>query len=179
MWVTLLKKGHKTATASRYTKISSTLNCGNIFIRYILINFERENVDLLTTIVHDKIHMLNIVSNIQTSVYTFCLCWVHRYKCLSSQIFKIYVGSFIICDNQVTIYEPIQIPFAPHHCGFQSWQGLWILSCEEAIQLAYGASVVLLSCPFVPEIMQGRHMNSSSTGKAGMSPNDIYCVHVT
>ena len=33
---------------------------------------------------------------------------------------------------------------APHHCGFESHQGLWILSYAEAIQLAYGTSVVLL-----------------------------------
>jgi hypothetical protein len=46
-------------------------------------------------------------------------------------------------------------PLAPHRCGFESRQGLWILSCEEAIQLAYGTSVVLLRCPFVPEIMHG------------------------
>jgi hypothetical protein len=26
-------------------------------------------------------------------------------------------------------------PLAPHHCRFESRQGLWILSCEEAIQL--------------------------------------------
>jgi hypothetical protein len=45
---------------------------------------------------------------------------------------------------------------APHRCGFESRQGLWILSCEEAIELAYGTLVVLLRCPFVPEIMQGR-----------------------
>jgi hypothetical protein len=44
----------------------------------------------------------------------------------------------------------------PYRCGFKSWQGLWILLCEEAIQLAYGMSVVLLRCPFVPEIMHGR-----------------------
>jgi hypothetical protein len=47
-------------------------------------------------------------------------------------------------------------PFAPHSCGFESQQGLWILSCEEAIQLAYRTLVVLLRCPFVPEIMHGR-----------------------
>jgi hypothetical protein len=32
----------------------------------------------------------------------------------------------------------------------------WIISCEEAIELAYGTSVVLLRCPFVPEIMNAR-----------------------
>jgi hypothetical protein len=47
-------------------------------------------------------------------------------------------------------------PLALHRCGFKSRQGLLILSCEEAIQLAYGTSVVLLRCPFVPEIMHGR-----------------------
>jgi hypothetical protein len=47
-------------------------------------------------------------------------------------------------------------PLAPHRCGFESRKGLWILSCEKAIQLANGTSVVLLMCPFVPEIMHGR-----------------------
>jgi hypothetical protein len=47
-------------------------------------------------------------------------------------------------------------PLAPHLCGFESVQGLWIISREEAIQLAYGTSVVLLRYPFVPEIMHGR-----------------------
>jgi hypothetical protein len=46
-------------------------------------------------------------------------------------------------------------PLAPYRCGFDSRQGLWILSCEEAIQLAY-PSVVLLRCPFMPEIIHGR-----------------------
>jgi hypothetical protein len=39
---------------------------------------------------------------------------------------------------------------------FESLQGLWILSCEETIQLAYGTSVVLLRYHFMPEIMHGR-----------------------
>jgi hypothetical protein len=30
---------------------------------------------------------------------------------------------------------------APHCCGAESRQGLWILSCEEAIQLAYEMSL--------------------------------------
>jgi hypothetical protein len=48
-------------------------------------------------------------------------------------------------------------PLAPHLCGFvRIPTGTWILSCEEAIQLAYGTSVVLLRYPFVPEIMHGR-----------------------
>jgi hypothetical protein len=47
-------------------------------------------------------------------------------------------------------------PLAPHLCGFKSLQELWILSCEEAIQLAYGTSVVLLRYLFVPEIMHRR-----------------------
>jgi hypothetical protein len=46
-------------------------------------------------------------------------------------------------------------PLAPHRCGFEFRQGLWIISCEEAIQLAYGTSVVLLRCSFVPQIMHG------------------------
>jgi hypothetical protein len=47
-------------------------------------------------------------------------------------------------------------PLAPHSCGFESQQELRILSCEEAIQLANEMSVVLLRCPFMPEIMHGR-----------------------
>jgi hypothetical protein len=47
-------------------------------------------------------------------------------------------------------------PLAPHRCKFESRKGVWIFSYEEAIQLAYGTSVVLLRCPFVPEIMHGR-----------------------
>jgi hypothetical protein len=41
---------------------------------------------------------------------------------------------------------------APHRCGLESHQGLWILSCEESIQLANVTSVVLLK-QFVLEIM--------------------------
>ena len=44
---------------------------------------------------------------------------------------------------------------APQRCGFESQHGLWILSYEEAIQLAYRTSVVLLGCPLVPEIKHG------------------------
>jgi hypothetical protein len=47
-------------------------------------------------------------------------------------------------------------PLAHHSCGFESRQGLWIVLCGEAIQLAYETSMVLLRCPFVPEIMHGR-----------------------
>jgi hypothetical protein len=43
-----------------------------------------------------------------------------------------------------------------HRCGFESRQEIWILSFEKAIQMAYGTSVVLLRCPFVPEVMHGR-----------------------
>jgi hypothetical protein len=50
----------------------------------------------------------------------------------------------------------VYIKDVPHRCGFESRQGLWILSCEEAIQPAYGTSVILLRCPFVPEIMHRR-----------------------
>ena len=58
---------------------------------------------------------------------------------------------------------------ALHCCGFES--RLWIPSCDEAIQLAYEVSVVLLSYPLVPEIM---HQRSSSTSKAGKLPCNLY-----
>jgi hypothetical protein len=76
---------------------------------------------------------------------------------------------------KVVVFKPL----APHRCGFESRQGLRILSCEEAIQLAYGTSVVLLGCPFVLEKCTEGHLRSSSTSKAGTSPNDLYCVDVT
>jgi hypothetical protein len=47
-------------------------------------------------------------------------------------------------------------PLALHHCGFESRQGLLILTCEEAIQLANRASVVLLRCLPVSEMGHGR-----------------------
>jgi hypothetical protein len=47
-------------------------------------------------------------------------------------------------------------PLAPHHCGYKSLQGLWILSCEQALKLAYGMLIVLLGCLFMPEIIKGR-----------------------
>jgi hypothetical protein len=45
-----------------------------------------------------------------------------------------------ICGRVVKVidFKPLGL------CGFQSRQGHWILSCEEAIQLAYGMLVVLL-----------------------------------
>jgi hypothetical protein len=47
-------------------------------------------------------------------------------------------------------------PFPLNAVGFESRQKLGILSYEEAVRLAYGTSVVLLKCPFVPEIMHAR-----------------------
>ena len=45
-------------------------------------------------------------------------------------------------------------PLAPHRCGLDSRKGHWgHLSCEEANQLTYRTPVVLLRCPFEPEIM--------------------------
>jgi hypothetical protein len=41
-------------------------------------------------------------------------------------------------------------PFAPHCFEFKSLQGIRILSCEEAIQLAYETMVVLLKIPLDP-----------------------------
>ena len=45
---------------------------------------------------------------------------------------------------------------AIHRCGFESRQGRWILSFEESVQLAYGASVVQLGCSLMPDIKHGR-----------------------
>jgi hypothetical protein len=48
---------------------------------------------------------------------------------------------------------------------------------EEAIQLAYRTWVVLLRCPFVPEIIHGRA--SYLHQKSSKPPYDLYCVGVT
>jgi hypothetical protein len=37
--------------------------------------------------------------------------------------------------------------------GLNPDRDFWVLSCEEAIQLAYRKSMVLLRCLFVPEIV--------------------------
>jgi hypothetical protein len=47
-------------------------------------------------------------------------------------------------------------PLPPQFRGFEFRQGLYILSCKEAIQPAYRTSVVLLRCPFMLEILHGR-----------------------
>jgi hypothetical protein len=47
-------------------------------------------------------------------------------------------------------------PLAHHHRGIESRLGVWIIPCEEAIEQAYGKSVVLHRCLFVPEKMHGR-----------------------
>jgi hypothetical protein len=72
-----------------------------------------------------------------------------------SQLIRKYKQTFTLIASQCTILYTLA-PLAPHRCGFESRQGLWILLCEEAIQLAYGMSVVLLRYPFVPEIMHER-----------------------
>ena len=50
------------------------------------------------------------------------------------------------------------IPLAPHCCVFESHQGLWIISCKEAIQLACRTLVVLLRCLLVLEICTEGHL---------------------
>jgi hypothetical protein len=45
--------------------------------------------------------------------------------------------------------------FALHCCEFDNQQGLWILSCEEAIQLAYRNVHDSTKVPVEPEIMLG------------------------
>ena len=78
-------------------------------------------------------------------------------------------------DRVVTVVDLESL--APHRCGFETLQGFWNLSCKEAIQLAYGTSVVLLRRPLVPEIMH--HLRFSSTSKAGKSHYNLYSVGAT
>ena len=51
-------------------------------------------------------------------------------------------------SNMSNILSSIKL--APNPSRFESCQGLWTLSCEEVIQLAYGTSVILLNCLLVP-----------------------------
>ena len=76
----------------------------------------------------------------------------HRLHCL-----VIYVASYLSVRGvrgQVIRAGYLE-SLTPHNCGFVSRRGIWILSCQKAIQLAYGTSVVLLRCPIVPEITRG------------------------
>jgi hypothetical protein len=77
----------------------------------------------------------------------------------------IIVGIYLLMPNLIANMRGVRgrvvkvVNFKPlnhKRLGLESRQGLWILSCEEAIQLAYGTLVVLLRCPFVSEIIHGR-----------------------
>ena len=48
-----------------------------------------------------------------------------------------------------------------HHCEFESGQALWILPCEEAMQLVYGKLLFLLWCLYLKYCTKG-HQKSSS-----------------
>jgi hypothetical protein len=57
-------------------------------------------------------------------------------------------------DQDILVYTIIN-----SHCyGFEYHQGLWIISCEKATQLAEEMSVVLHRCLSMPEIMHRRVM---------------------
>ena len=72
-------------------------------------------------------------------------------SCASHILYKKFLGNIRGQVAQVFDLET----FAPHHCGFDSHQGLWIFSFEEAIQLGYIMLLVQLRCLLVPEIMHG------------------------
>jgi hypothetical protein len=93
---------------------------------------------------------------------------------------KISIRFYFIKRASLTVVKVVDFKLlAPHRCGFESRQGLWILSCEESIQLVYRTSVVLLRFLFVPEIMHVRASEVFPTSKAGTLPYDLYCVGVT
>jgi hypothetical protein len=60
-----------------------------------------------------------------------------------------YLG---VCGRVVKVID--FKPLASHLCVFKS-QGQGLLSCEEAIQLAYVTSLALLRFSSVPDIMHG------------------------
>ena len=72
------------------------------------------------------------------------------------------------CPHGLTDVDDLE-SLAIHHCGFESRQGLlYFFSCEEAIQLAYGKSVILHKCPLGLEIMHG-----------GISTSKFECRRIT
>ena len=77
---------------------------------------------------------------------------------VSAHSFKHHIKLFLLLDCM-----------PQYDVGLNPSQGLWNLSCKEAIQLVYGTSVVLLRCPLVPEIMRGTQ-GLPPTVKAGKSP---------
>jgi hypothetical protein len=78
---------------------------------------------------------------------------MYSYHALLFLADKLLIFIFIFGDVMAKVVKVVDFkPLAPHHCVFESHKGLWILSCEEAFQLAYGTLVVLLRCLFVPEI---------------------------
>jgi hypothetical protein len=83
------------------------------------------------------------------------LCFISHFLCKKN---KRNVCGWVVKDLDFK-------PLAPHHYGFESWQVHWILSCEEAIQLAYRTLVFLLRWPFV---FHGR--TPEATRKHGKSP---------
>ena len=97
---------------------------------------------------------------------TFCFS-----SMLLSLLFSFFKGA---CDRVIRAVDLKSL--APHRCGFESCQGLLILSYEDAIQLLYVTSVVLLRCPLGPEM---KHPRSSFTSKVGKSPYNIYTVGTT
>ena len=79
----------------------------------------------------------------------------------------LYLFLFYVCLLRGRPWPSVKSsrPLAPHRFGFESRHGLWIISCEDAIQLVYEMSVVLLRCQVVPEIMS--HKLRSSPVKLG------------
>jgi hypothetical protein len=63
---------------------------------------------------------------------------------------------YVSTEKGAPVFKFVRLkPLAIHCCGFESRKGLWVLSCEEAIQLAYRMSVLLLRWLFVSELMHG------------------------
>ena len=79
--------------------------------------------------------------------------------------------SHIICILRITCLSLLWVLILP---------STLILSCEEAIQPTYAASVVLLKCPLMPEIMhKGGTQGLPPPVKAGMSLYDFKSTGVT
>ena len=55
---------------------------------------------------------------------------------VSLSLFSMYDG--VVHGRVVTVIDLESL--APHRCGLDSGQGIWILSCVEAIQLDYRTS---------------------------------------
>ena len=92
-----------------------------------------------------------------STYWVYCFCRTH--------FFGACVTGVVVRVADLNLNFDLE-SLAPHCCGFEYRQGLWILSC------AYRSSVVIL----VPKCTK-EHLRSSSISKSGQSPYSPYSIY--